>query len=315
MRGEFESASEARVIPFRRRANAPKRKRRSVWLRLLAPLGAAFAAVATPCGAVVWVLHSSRFALAAVDVEAQRTADVTGSQVSPQTGPTPTGPVTTSWVAAALKPLVGRNLPSLDLAEVEARLAGHPWIGEVEARKELPRRLVVRFRARVPVAILQSGTALFYLDERGAVIAPVEPGGADAAAGELFFVRLPVSRGEGDAPPATLALRVAAEFRQADAAWGRGLSEVEVLSDDDCRVVTEGLPFPVLVKAGGIAAGLQRLRALLPEIERRYAAIQAVDLRSTRRVVIQPDIESHEVNERRPPAETTASLASMRRNF
>ena len=311
MRGEFESVPEARVIPFRRRANAPKRKRRSVWLRLLAPLGAAFAAVATPCGAVVWVLHSSRFALAAVDVEAQRTAEAAGSQASSL----PRGPVTTSWVAAALQPLVGRNLPSLDLAEVEARLAGHPWIGAVEARKELPRRLVVRFRARVPVAILQSGATLFYLDERGAVIAPVEPGGSDAPAGELFFVRLPVSRGEGGAPPATLALRVAAEFRQADAAWGKGLSEVEVLSDDDCRVVTEGLPFPVLVKAGGIAAGLTRLRALLPEIERRYAAIQAVDLRSTRRVVIQPDIESHEVNERRPPAETTASLASMRRNF
>ena len=254
MRGEFESVSEARVIPFRRRANAPKRKRRSVWLRLLAPLGAAFAAVATPCGAVVWVLHSSRFALAAVDVEAQRTADVAGAhsqfpaeragddQLGSGRSRTPGRPK--SAVARSRR---GRVTPG-----------GHPWIGEVEARKELPRRLVVRFRARVPVAILQSGAALFYLDERGAVIAPVEPGGSDSPAGEFFFVRLPVSRGEGGAPPATLALRVAAELRQADAAWGRGLSEVEVLSDDDCRVVTEGLAFPVLVKAGGIAAGLTR---------------------------------------------------------
>lgn len=276
---EFDLAAttDARVIPFRRRSQAPRRKRRSVWLRLLAPASAALVAVAAPAGAVVWVLHSQRFALREIEIDNAQD-----------------GAVSRSWVRAALVPLEGRNLPALDLAEVEGRLRGHPWIGAIETHKELPRRLHVSYREKVPVALLQTGTTLYYLDGEGQVIAPVEPAtGASAGASvepaaELFFVRVSAALRDDLADSSARALALAEEIRRVDPRWYRGLSEVEVLNDEDCRVVTAALPFPVLLRRGNVASGASRMGSLLPEIRRRYAAVKEVDLRSARRVVLQP---------------------------
>ena len=280
------AAAEARVIPFRRRAQAPRRRRRSVWLRLLAPASAALVAVAAPAGAVVWVLHSQRFALREIELR-------------PLDGAIEGRAVTSSWVRAALRPLEGRNLPALALSEVEARLQGHPWIGAIETHKELPQRLHIAYREKVPVALLQTGTSLYYLDASGKVIAPVEPPtlGASGAkevgepggdGGELFFVRVSVALQEDLADASSRALALAEEIRRVDGEWYRGLSEVEVLNDEDCRVVTAALPFPILLRRGNVATGAARMHALLPEIRRRYTAVAAVDLRSGRRVVLQP---------------------------
>jgi hypothetical protein len=42
------------------------------------------------------------------------------------------------------------------------------------------------------------------------------------------------------------------------------------------------------VKEGEVAPKLQRLVTLLPELARRYPKIEAVDLRFSRRIVVQP---------------------------
>lgn len=288
---DLATSADARVIPFRRRGQAPRRKRRSVWLRLLAPASAALVAVAAPAGAVVWVLHSQRFALREIEVD--NTQD---------------GAVSRSWVRSALEPLQGRNLPALDLAEVEGRLRGHPWIGAIETHKELPRRLHVSYREKVPVALLQAGTTLYYLDREGQVIAPVEPAtdASAAPAAELFFVRVSAALRDDLSDSSARALALADEIKRVDAQWYRGLSEVEVLNDEDCRVVTAALPFPVLLRRHNVESGAQRMRSLLPEIRRRYAAVQEVDLRSARRVVLQPapQVSStiNEIAERVPTA-------------
>jgi cell division septal protein FtsQ len=271
MRPERELAvdpSDARVLPFRRRRTSPRRRRRSVWVRLLLPVGGAVAAVLVPAALTLWILRSPRFALSEFDLQGGRR-------------------VSADWMRTALDPLAGRNLPTLELAEVEERLLRHGWIASFEARKRLPRGLIVRVQERVPVAMLVEGTRLSYIDREGAVIAPVEPVSlieSGEGAAPLFFVRAVGGTREG----IRRALAVAAEIDRADVEWGRGMSEIEALSEEDFRVVTAALPFPVLVKSGTIELGARRLRSLLPEIRRRYGRIEAVDLRWPRRVVIQP---------------------------
>jgi cell division septal protein FtsQ len=266
----IESA-DARVLPFRRRRTSPRRRRRSVWVRLLLPVGGALAAILVPAALTLWILRSPRFALADFDVQGGRR-------------------VSAEWMRAALGPLAGRNLPTLQLEEVEERLLRHGWIASFEARKRLPRGLVVRIRERVPVAMLVEGTRLSYIDREGALIAPVEPASliesneSGEGAPRLFFVRA----GAGTQVGIRRALAVAGEIERADAQWSQGLSEIEALSEDDFRVVTASLPFPVLVKSGVVELGARRLRTLLPEIRRRYGRVEAVDLRWPRRVIIQP---------------------------
>lgn len=257
-----DALAEGRVLPFRRRAWSARRKRRPLWLLLGVPLAGAVGIVGAPAVLVVWVLHSSRFALVDLVVEA---------------GPR----VPRAWVLEALQPLRGSNLVRLRLTEVRARLSGHPWVASAELGKELPRRLRVRVHERQAVALLRSEAALAYLDAGGQVIAPWTP----EADEDLLLLAAPAST-----PSAELvaAMAIAGRLERAAPAWGAALSEVEVLGEDEFRITTAAVPFPMVVRAGTLEESARRLQELLPEISRRYPRVEGVDLRSERRIVIEP---------------------------
>ena len=58
---------DGRVLPFRRRAFAAKRRKRSLWLMILSGLAGALLIVGLPLGLVAWVLTTPRFALRKIE--------------------------------------------------------------------------------------------------------------------------------------------------------------------------------------------------------------------------------------------------------
>jgi len=84
------------------------------------------------------------------------------------------------------------------------------------------------------------------------------------------------------------ALEVAAELGRVRPDWAGALTHIEVLGEEDFRLHTGALRFPLLVTRGQVGPRIRRLEKLLPELERRYPAIAAVDLRFSRRIVVQP---------------------------
>jgi cell division septal protein FtsQ len=251
---------EGQVLPFRR-GPAARRRRRSPWLALLAPLGGALAVVGLPLSVAGWVLASPRFALRSVVVE--------GNQR-----------VAASWVERTLQPLRGRHLLRLPLAEAQRRLAGHPWIDAVELRRELPDRLRVRLHERRPAAIARQGEALLFVDAAARPIAPFDP----AAGPDDLLLLSAAAPGEGLLP----GLALAEALGRSAPEWSAGLSEIEVLGEGDFRIYTAALPFPLLVRGESLAVQSRRLHELLPEIRRRYPSVEAVDLRFPQRIIVQP---------------------------
>jgi len=81
---------------------------------------------------------------------------------------------------------------------------------------------------------------------------------------------------------------LAAEVAANDAEWGEGLSEIELVGEEDFRFFTAALPFPVLAQAGKMSERAATLRALVPEILRRYGEVRSVDLRFARRIIVEP---------------------------
>ncbi|RMH19497.1 MAG: FtsQ-type POTRA domain-containing protein [Acidobacteria bacterium] len=261
-----------KVLPFRpRQGQRVPYRRRSPLRRLLVPFAAALATVVLPLAAVQWLLSTPRLAL--VEIEAVPDAAAPG-------GPR----VSREQVLDALAPLVGRNLLRLDLGRVQEELAGHPWVRAVAVRKELPHRLRVEIEERRAAALYQAAEGLIYVDGEGRPIAPLAPwdevdlvvisGGGTPAAG----LRTPLAA----------ALAVAGELAAVKPAWAEGLSEIEVLSPQDFRLVIDRVPFPLLVRAGALERRVRRLETLLPQITTRYAAVKAVDLRFSRRIIIEP---------------------------
>jgi len=279
--GGFESAAFSggaggagtggRVLDFRRRPSPPRRRKRSLWLALVKPLTTALALVALPGGLVAWVLTSSRFCLRELVVEG-------------------THRVPAERLRHALAPLHGENLVLLPLSRVEALLQAQPWIAAVEIEKVLPDRLRVTVRERRPAALLAGpGGALTWADAAGHGIAPVGPGEATAGFLVVDVAGATVSVPEGMAR----ALAAAAALSQANADWGSTLDRVDVLGEEDFRLHTRDLPFPLLVRRGDLVSKVHRFEALLPELGRRYTALESVDLRFARRIVVQPAAALH----------------------
>jgi cell division protein FtsQ len=262
-----------RILDFRRRGTPPRRRRRSVLLALVKPLLAAFAVVALPVGLAAWVLTAPLFRLREVEV-----GDIAGRAY---------GRVPAGAVRQALAPLEGENLVRLSLAAAARRVQRNPWIASVEMVKELPDRLRVKVAERKPVALLIAGGGFVYADSEGRAIAPV------ATPAELEEARraglLAVSFSQGaHADGMAAALKVAAELGRVQPTWAGKLARIEVLGEGDFRLRTDALPFPLLVTSGQVGPKVQRLVELLPELSRRYPQIETVDLRFSRRIVVQP---------------------------
>jgi cell division septal protein FtsQ len=311
-------AGAGRVLDFRRRGAPPRRRRRSPLLALVRPLGIAAVTVALPLALGLWLLTAREFQLRTIVIGGAATlpgAPVPAAQARPSS-PKP------AWVRQALAPLLGRNLLRLPLAEVRLRLAANPWIAAAEVAKELPDSLRVTVTERRPAVLLRVGEVLLYADAAGRPIAPV---GSPAAAAEvrkqgLLVVSLPPPAkplpgppmlapppapadpassppevaGVGDGMTAAAragvagALRLASQLRLLRPGWTPSLSQIDVVDEDDFQLHVAGLPCPLLVRGNRLADNLIHFDQLLPELRRRYPALAAVDLRYSRRIVVQP---------------------------
>lgn len=261
----------ARPLPFRRRPGLPVRRRRRT-LGLLRHFAVALAVVGVPAVALWWSATSPRFDLAELRVE-------TAERVNRE------------WVEERLAHLPGRNLVWMSMRSVERSLADHPWIAGVEVSKSLPDRLRVSVVERRPVAVLAAAGERFYVEATGRVIAPVgaglaPPGEAERAGRYLVLrERRPLPDREaalGRALEAARALsRVAPE-------WGEALAEVEVLGEEDFRLRTGELPFPLLVEAGTVERRVGALADRMPELLARVPEPGELDLRFENRMVARP---------------------------
>ena len=259
---------------FRRADAPPRRKRRNPFVALLQPLAVSIGLVAVPAGLVTWIVTSPRFDLKNVAVEAG----------------TPRVPA--AVLREALAPFQGENLVLLPLANVEAAIRRNPWVDTVEIEKELPDRLRIEVTERRPVALLEKGAGLVYADQEGKPIAPLAPSELEAARKAKLVVVSFVHRELSASDGVEGALDVAGELGRVQPDWAAALSRIEVLGEQDFRLHTDALRFPLLVTRGQVGPKVEKLKDLLPELDRRYAAIQAVDLRFSRRIVVQPALGS-----------------------
>jgi len=259
--------------PFLRPTHPQRRRRRSLFARAATRLFRVVPLLLVPVAAWLWI-DGTTFALARVETEG-----------SPR--------ITPDWIERALAPELGRNLLSLPLERVRDRLEQHPWLGRVEARKELPDRLRVVVEERVAAAVLETDDGLFFVDPEGERIAPLAPGDS---AGSLLRVAagatvtgISPALATSEAPSVRRALALERSLAEAGVPeWSVPLLWVEVVGDDDFRLYAGELPFSILVRSQGLARRIEVLERLRPDILERVEAIAEVDLRFESRVIVRP---------------------------
>ncbi len=68
----------------------------------------------------------------------------------------------------------GDNSLAVSIAKVERNLRQTPWVEEVSVKRLLPDRFVIKLKERMPSFWVHREGTLYYANERGMVIAPVE---------------------------------------------------------------------------------------------------------------------------------------------
>ncbi len=68
----------------------------------------------------------------------------------------------------------GDNSLGVSIADVERNLRATPWVEEVSVKRLLPDRFVIKIKERMPSFWVRKDGALYYANEKGEIIAPVE---------------------------------------------------------------------------------------------------------------------------------------------
>jgi cell division protein FtsQ len=70
----------------------------------------------------------------------------------------------------------GASLLAIRPGQVERALMAHPWIAKAEVSRKWPNNLHLTIQERDPVALVQFGEELLYMDRQGMIFKPLSPG-------------------------------------------------------------------------------------------------------------------------------------------
>jgi cell division protein FtsQ len=70
----------------------------------------------------------------------------------------------------------GANLLAVRPSQMERSLMAHPWIAKAEVSRKWPQNLHVWIQERDPMALVQIGEELLYVDRQGGLFKPLSPG-------------------------------------------------------------------------------------------------------------------------------------------
>jgi cell division protein FtsQ len=263
---------------------ALRRNQRRIQIQRLILGGSRLMVVGAIVGATLWMwrhTHSdARFAL--------KTIEVTGAVHTPRAA-----------VDAVTRAYVGANLFQLDISRVQNDLGTLGWVSRIEAEKKLPGTLRVRIVERTPVALVQAGDRLQYVDESGAAFAELSPSVGDGDLPLIAGVGAPASGGTHDLVRCIELLR---SLRARDPQVYARISEVRPIAPDAFAIFDRQLGAVVYAGPSDLSSKWRELYAIAQSEKFDRGAIAYADLRFADRIVIKP------VNAAAPPSQSARGV-------
>jgi cell division protein FtsQ len=170
------------------------------------------------------------------------------------------------------------NLLAVNVDQVESILESLPWISKAEVIRKWPNRLLINLEEKTPVALLNRETGLFYLDNRGEIIAAVSPSqdlDFPVITGlEKFSFNTVSPKSQSSVIPEPLRdvfelLRLA--NRNNPILPQQNISEIHVTADGELIIHLLERPFPIyLGSSGKISTSYYRLVKVLKDLYKTH---------------------------------------------
>jgi cell division protein FtsQ len=259
------------------RRNRVKGQSRRIWLKGMAWSLAFLTLVGLSVGLLVGyhqLLTSSYFCLKDINhIEIEGTKRLTRSVVLQQTKLSP-----------------GASLLAIRPAQVERSLMAHPWIAKAEVSRKWPQNLHIWIQERDPVALVQIGEELLYVDRQGMLFKPLSPGDPH---------NFPVITGlgadqfrhpEGAQPEVvTQAFKLLEDLKKAPPPLNlENISEVHVDRERGFTLYANGVGAPLELGLSDHAEKLQKFAQLWPVLVQKglLARVGRINLTYPRRALV-----------------------------
>jgi len=189
-----------------------------------------------------------------------------------------------SAIDAVTRQYVGMNLFKLDIGRVRRDLGALPWISHVDVEAHVPDTLRIRVAERSPVALVDNGGTIGYVDEQGVAFAALSPAVGDA---DLPLIRVtpPLADARGDI---TRCVKLLRDLRINDPQLYARISEVTPIAPTGFAMFDREIGAVVYADANDISARWRDLRAIIAAENLGRGAIEYADLRFADRVIVKP---------------------------
>ncbi|VAX23641.1 hypothetical protein MNBD_NITROSPINAE02-959 [hydrothermal vent metagenome] len=187
-------------------------------------------------------------------------------------------------------PALEINIFELNLEEIGERIEAHPWIREVEVRRELPHDLTVRLKERKPVAYVRlSGNGLWLMDDQGVLLDKINK---DEDAGMITFTGLKI---DGRKLKAGYEIGVDKIKSALDAArrlkgymlFGKNrIHRIDLKDPEKLRVFFEGSEIALITPRSGWTDEIERLKVVDYIFRKKAGDIKSIDLTFVDKVIV-----------------------------
>ena len=169
----------------------------------------------------------------------------------------------------------GDNVFEVSVAAVERRLRTTPWVEDVSVKRVLPDQFVIRLRERLPSFWVRRQGRLYYSNDRGEIIAPVESDN---------FMSLPILSIEAGCEDAIPYLsRLMRDIRDGRLPVEAGaIATVDVTAARGVELYLEDRELRLSLAPDDWNGNLQRLGATIGDLARRRELGQAREVRASR---------------------------------
>ena len=167
----------------------------------------------------------------------------------------------------------GDNSLAVSIAKVERNLRKTPWVEEVSVKRLLPDRFVIRLKERLPSFWVHKDGVLYYANELGEIIAPVE---------SKNFLSLPTLRvdpGAEDALPYLTRLMKGMQSGLLPIEAG-AVSSVSVSPGKGIEIYLEDREMRLSIATDDWEGNLSRLSLTLGDLARRHELRNVREIRS-----------------------------------
>ena len=167
----------------------------------------------------------------------------------------------------------GDNSLAVSIAKVERNLRKTPWVEEVSVKRLLPDRFVIRLKERLPSFWVHKDGVLYYANELGEIIAPVE------SKNFLSLPTLRVDQGAEDALPYLTRLMKGMQSGLLPIEAG-AVSSVSVSPGKGIEIYLEDREMRLSIATDDWEGNLSRLSLTLGDLARRHELRNVREIRS-----------------------------------